>query len=245
VPSKASRSIWAGTARIGDVLQSAAAVLCNSSDTLLRADALAGGEMRGRVVRLGARAPREPVAKHERPTVATLAHVIGRKRHEDVIRALFLAEPRVPELGWVVIGDGPERARLEGVAAEAGVRAEWLGQLDHEDALRALARCHVMALPSEDEAFGVAYVEALACGVPAIGCRGEGGPEEIAAIGEGMRLVPARAPGALAEVLAELFADPAALERLGTAARRTAAEHFSWEACGETTVAAYREVLAA
>ena len=54
-----------------------------------------------------------------------------------------------------------------------------------------------MALPSVDEAFGVAYVEALACGVPAIGCAGEGGPEEIAALGEGMLLVPPRDPDAL------------------------------------------------
>ena len=42
-------------------------------------------------------------------------------------------------------------------------------------------------LPSVDEAFGVAYVEAMAGGVPAIGCRGEGGPEEIAAAGGGIR----------------------------------------------------------
>ena len=46
-----------------------------------------------------------------------------------------------------------------------------------------------------DEAFGVAYVEAMAGGIPAIGCRGEAGPEEIAAAGGGIRLVAARRPG--------------------------------------------------
>jgi glycosyltransferase involved in cell wall biosynthesis len=145
----------------------------------------------------------------------------------------------------VVIGDGPERGRLEGLAAEAGVHVRWVGQLDHEDALRELARCHVMALPSVDEAFGVAYVEALACGVPAIGSRGEGGPEEIAAMGGGMLLVPPREAAALADTMAEVLSDADARERLATEARRTAAQHFSWEACGRATLAAYSDVMRA
>jgi glycosyltransferase involved in cell wall biosynthesis len=228
---------------VADVLRSAAAVLCNSADTLCRADALTGGTMHGRVVRLGARPPEPAPPRRDEPTVCTLGHVVARKRHEDVVHALAAAAGRVQGLRWVVIGDGPERARLERLAAESGVRAEWLGQLDHDEAMRALARCHVMALPSVDEAFGVAYVEALACGVPAIACRGEGGPEEIAATGDGLVLVPPLDPAALAEAIVALLAEPSARERLGAAARQTAAEHFSWEACGRATVAAYREVL--
>lgn len=238
--------LMAGTAaraRIGEVLGAAAAVLCNSADTLTRADALAGGAMNGRVVRLGARASDDPPPRHKAPTVCTLGHVIARKRHEDVVRALATAADDVPGLRWVVIGDGPERARLERLAADAGVDAVWLGQLDHDEALRELARCHVMALPSVDEAFGVAYVEALASGVPAIGCRGEGGPEEIAATGGGLLLVPPRHPAALAETITGVLSDRPALDRLAEDARRTAAEHFSWEACGRATVAAYAEVL--
>ena len=72
--------------------------------------------------------------------------------------------------------------------------------------------------------------------------RGEGGPEEIAAAGDGMLLVPPRDPAALADALADLLSDALA-ERLGAAARGTAAEHFSWDACGRATVAAYRETL--
>ncbi len=229
--------------RVAEVLRSATMVLCNSADTLRRAGALAGDSMNGRVIRLGARPPQPAPPKRDGPTVVTLGHVIERKRHEDVIRALTEAGGRIAGLRWVVIGDGPERAPLERLAAEAGVRAEWLGQLDHPDALRELARCHVMALPSVDEAFGVAYIEALACGVPAIGCAGEGGPEEVAGAGQGLLLVPPRDPPALAARLVELFSEPDALERLGDSARRTAADHFSWEACGRATVAAYREAL--
>ena len=65
----------------------------------------------------------------------------------------------------------------------------------------------MFALPSVDEAFGVAYVEAMAGAVPAIGCAGEAGPEEIAAAGGGIRLVPPRDPEALAAELRALLGD--------------------------------------
>ena len=225
----------AARTRIGEVLREAAAVLCNSQDTLTRAEALTGGSMRGRVVRLGAQPPKDPPPKHSEPTVATLGHVIERKRHEDVLHALTAAGDRVPGVRWVVIGDGPERARLERLATEMGVQATWLGQLDHDVAMRELARCHAMALPSVDEAFGVAYVEALACGVPAIASRGEGGPEEIAATAQGLVLVPARDPASLADAIVRVLTDPPP----------TGADDFTWEACGRATLQAYSDVLGA
>jgi glycosyltransferase involved in cell wall biosynthesis len=57
--------------------------------------------------------------------------------------------------------------------------------------------------------------------------------------------VPAGEVDALATTIAELLSDSARLEQLSAAAGRTAAEHFSWDGCGQATVAAYREVLAA
>jgi glycosyltransferase involved in cell wall biosynthesis len=98
-------------------------------------------------------------------------------------------------------------------------------------------------LPSTDEAFGVAYIEAMAAGIPAIGCRGEGGPEEIAAAGEGMILVPPHDPQELGRVLAALLADGPRRARLGIAARATVRREFTWKRCGERTLALYREAL--
>ncbi len=236
----------AARARVGEVLGRASEVLCNSRRTLELCAELTGTQERMTVVHLGAEAPANVVAKRVEPTIATLAHVIPRKRHADVMRALAVLAGRLPELRWLVIGDGPERPALERLAAQLGVaaRVDWAGQLPHEDALTQLAGCHLMVLPSVDEAFGVAYVEALACGVPAIGCRGEGGPEEIAAAGEGMVLVPPRDPDALAETIAGLLDQHEQLDELGQAARATAVEQFSWERCGEATVAAYERALA-
>jgi teichuronic acid biosynthesis glycosyltransferase TuaC len=232
-------------ARIGGVLRRASVVLCNSKDTLIRCSALTGSAARMCVVHLGAEAPANPPPGRDQPTIATLGHVIGRKRHVDVLHALTVLGARIPDVRWVVIGDGPERAGLERLSAQLGVadRIEWLGQLAPDEALSELASCHVMALPSLDEAFGVAYVEALACGLPAIGCAGEGGPEEIATFGEGMLLVPPRDPDALAEQIAGLLSDPSRLEALSQAARRTAADEFSWERCGRATLKAYERAM--
>jgi teichuronic acid biosynthesis glycosyltransferase TuaC len=232
-------------ARIGGVLRRASVVLCNSRDTLIRCSALTGSTARMSVVHLGAAAPEDPPPKRDEPTIATLGHVIPRKRHVDVLHALTVLGAPLPDVHWVVIGDGPERATLGRLATQLGVndRIDWLGQLPPDEALNELARCHVMALPSLDEAFGVAYVEAMACGVPAIGCKGEGGPEEISGYGEGMLLVPPRDPDTLAGEIAGLLTDEERLTELSQAARKTAADEFSWEHCGHATVKAYERAI--
>src|SRR5205823_5777576 len=83
-------------------------------------------------------------------------------------------------------------------------------------------------MPSTEEAFGVAYVEAMAGGVPAIGCRGEPGPEEIAAAGGGLVLVPPGDIERLSQRVDELLSDPQRLREARQRARATVAAHFTW-----------------
>ena len=79
--------------------------------------------------------------------------------------------------------------------------------------------------------------------MPAIGCRGEDGPEEIAAAGGGIELVAPGDPRALADAIDALLSDAETLAALRRAARETVAREFTWERCGRETVAAYEEVL--
>src|SRR5262249_17418134 len=150
-----------------------------------------------------------------------------------------------PGLRYLIIGDGPERPALGRLAAELGVadRVELAGQLPQTEALGRARAANVFVMPSVDEAFGVGYVEAMAAGLPAIGARGEAGPQEIAAAGDGLRLV---APGdveALAAEVEALVAEPGYAKDLGAAARETVKRAFTWEACGRATVAAYEDAL--
>jgi glycosyltransferase involved in cell wall biosynthesis len=115
------------------------------------------------------------------------------------------------------------------------------GQLEHERALAEARRCHLFVMPGVEEPFGVAFVEAMAAGLPAIGAAGEGGPEEIAAAGGGMLLVPPDDHRALAQAIERVFAGDG--EELGRAARENVRRNFTWERCGRATLAAYRSVL--
>jgi teichuronic acid biosynthesis glycosyltransferase TuaC len=232
-----------GRAAVTRALGSARLVLANSAGTEQRARAL--GAAHTRVVHLGTDVPPERSREPALPAIATVGHLVARKRHADVLRALWLLRDSHPDLRWVVAGDGPERPALERLIRELGLggRAKLLGQLAPADARAVAQAATVFALPSVDEAFGVAYVEAMAAGVPAIGCLGEAGPEEIAASGPGIRLVAPGDPEALAAELRALLDDPAWRRELGDGARATVERAFTWAACGRATVAAYEEAL--
>lgn len=220
-------------------LATARLVLANSAG--IEGLARAHGARATRVVHLGADLP-AAVERSAQPLIATVGHLVARKRHDDVVRALV----DLPEARYLIIGDGPERGRIAELARELGVaeRVELAGQLQPEEALERARHAWLFAMPSTDEAFGVAYVEAMAGAMPAIGCAGEPGPEEIAAAGDGMVLVPAHDPAALASAIGALLADSGRRERLGRAARATVERSFSWAACGRATLAAYEEALA-
>jgi teichuronic acid biosynthesis glycosyltransferase TuaC len=228
-----------GEQTVRPVFESARLILANSAGISRRAREL--GAREARVVHLGADVP-EHLPRRDALTVVTIGHLVGRKRHADVIRAIWSLRDRLP-LQYLVIGDGQERPSLERLAAELEVPVEFTGQLPHEQALERLRGCAVMALPSIDEAFGVAYIEAMAARLPAIGCRGEPGPEEISRCGEGIRLVPPGDVELLAAELDAILSEPEYLADLGERAQQTVREHFTWEACGRATVAAYEDAL--
>ncbi len=232
-------NVRGGDRAVRNVFGAARLVLANSAGIAALASARGAGDTR--VVHLGADLP-APAAGCTEPLLVTVGHLVARKRHADVIRALA----RLPErIRYLVIGDGPEREALAALASELGVsgRVELAGQLEPELALARARSAWLFVMPSVAEAFGVAYIEAMAGGVPAIAVSGEPGPEEIAAAGAGIELVPAADPAALADRIAALLADPARLQSLKAAARQTVAEHFSWELCGQRTLAAYRDAL--
>jgi glycosyltransferase involved in cell wall biosynthesis len=236
-----ARESEAGRRAVRAGLGAARLVLANSAATEARCREL--GATATRVVHLGTDVP--PVPGDGSGGLVTVAHLVARKRHADVLRALWLLRDSHPDLEWTVVGDGPERPALERLARELGLagRVHLRGQLPPEQARAVAAAAKLFVLPSVDEAFGVAYVEAMAGGVPAIGCRGEPGPEEIAAAGGGIRLVAPGDPEALAAEIRAVLAEPQWRHDLAVQARATVAAAFTWEQCGRATVAAYEEAL--
>lgn len=233
----------AGAATVRSTLRHARLVLANSEGTAQRSADLGGRSVR--VVHLGADRPAAPSDAPATPTLVSVGNLVERKRHTDVLAALALLRDRQPGLRYVIVGDGPARAALTAQVEALGLEShvQFRGALPPAEALDVARSASLFVLPSVDEAFGVAYIEAMAGGVPAIGCRGEDGPEEIAAAGPGMTLVTPRDPPGLADAIDGLLGDPGVLGRLGAQARATVECEFTWEACGRQTVAAYEAVL--
>jgi glycosyltransferase involved in cell wall biosynthesis len=224
-------------------LRHARLVLANSAGTARRCTEQ--GARATRVVHLGTDVPSQPPGEPAQPALVSVGHLVPRKRHEDVIRALALLTERHRQLRYEIVGDGPERERLRSLAGSLGVgdRVAFRGQLPPEQGVRAAQQATVFVLPSLDEAFGVAYVEAMAGAVPAIGCEGEDGPAEIAAAGGGITLVPPCDPPSLAQAIDTLLSDHERRRAKGSSARATVEREFTWERCGAATVAAYESAL--
>ena len=239
------QGVGSGGPAVATTLRHARLVLANSTGTARRCSAL--GARDTRVVHLGADVPPEAGTPSDRPTLVTVGHLAARKRHADVISAVALLRDGLPGLRYVIVGDGPERERLRELATSLGVadRVEFRGQLPNDEATAVARSASLFVMPSVDEAFGVAYIEAMAGGVPAVGCRGEDGPEEICGAGGGIVLVPPRDVRALADRIDSLLASGASLQAMRLAARETVQREFTWEHCGVQTVAAYEQVLGA
>jgi L-malate glycosyltransferase len=155
------------------------------------------------------------------------------KSVQDCIR--ILAEVRKhANARLLMVGDGPERGPAEHLAWQLGVNqhVEFLGKQDHVERLIRLA--HVLLMPSRMESFGLAALEAMACGVPAVGTRVGGVPELITA-GEDGFLEEVGDIGSQSARVAELLTDDALQSRMGEAARRTASTRF----CSEKIIPLY------
>ena len=232
-----------GAAAVRAALHRAQLVVANSAGIEERCRVL--GARATRVVHLGSDLPAQRAEPYAEPTVVTTAHLVARKRHADVLRAIALLRDRHPRLRHLVIGDGPERPALEQLAEELQIagRVEFAGQLEPAAALERTRRATLLAMPSTDEAFGMVYVEAMAGWLPAIGARGEPGPAEIAAAGGGMTLVDPGDVAQLAAAIDALLQDERNREQ-GDEARATVEAAFSWAQCGAATLAAYEAAVA-
>ncbi len=180
-------------------------------------------------------------------SVLTVARLTRQKRVDVVLRAVAAAAARVPGLSCTVVGDGPERGRLERLCGELGLarRVLFVGALRPRSApLRAeYGRASVFALTSVEEGLGNAYIEAGAFGLPSIGVDG-GGTPEVVVHGRTGWLVPADDPAATAEGLLRLLSDHEARRRMGREARLRVEAEFSVEALGRRSAEVVRAVIA-
>ncbi|HUI72870.1 MAG TPA: glycosyltransferase, partial [Spirochaetia bacterium] len=198
--------------------------------------------------------PSTPTLGLERNAVTTVGRLVSLKRFEDVIEAFPAVAESAPELTLRIVGDGPERSKLEKHAEASGVadRIRFLGQVT--EPARELAMSRVFVSTSAVEGFGMAIVEALAAGTPVIAADCAYGPREILSpstdstvllkegsdveLAEYGVLYPVGSVKALKKALERVLGDSALREDLGRKGRIRAAD-FSVE----RSTAAYERLL--
>ena len=144
----------------------------------------------------------------------------------------------------MLAGDGVERGRLEQQAERLGLthRVRFLGTVNRERSGRLFRGASVFAFPSRGEAFGVALLEAMAAGVPAVAAAA-GGIPEFAKHGENALLVDVDQAGQLADALARSWWDEHVRERVIAGGERTARD-LDWVNVSQTYEDLYTAAIA-
>jgi len=170
------------------------------------------------------------------PTVLTVARLTRRDKGFDVMaRAMPLVRARVPEAGWVIVGDGPLRGEIERLVSSNCVRdaARFVGEVSDDERDRWLRRASVFAMPSRlpaggkgGEGFGIVYLEAGAHGLPVV-AGDVGGALDAVIHDETGLLVDPTDHVAVADAICDLLLDPVRAAALGRAGKDRARE-FAW-----------------
>ena len=187
------------------------------------------------VIPPGVDLPDSPVIRRlNRPTIVTVARLVDTyKGHDVMVRAMRLVRKRVPEVRWVVVGDGPLRPRLEAMARREAVddAIEFLGAASDRRRDECYDHADVFAMPSRlpssgvgGEGFGIVYLEAGSHRLPSVG--GDvAGARDAVVNGETGILVDPTDHAAVASALTDLLLDRDRAARMGDAALRYAESH--------------------
>jgi glycosyltransferase involved in cell wall biosynthesis len=173
--------------------------------------------------------------------ISVIANLIAYKGHRDLIAALGLIKDQLPQ-PWRLLAIG----RDEGIGAELKAEAQslgigdkilWLGERGDVDEL--LSASDMFILPSHQEGFSNALLEAMAARLPVV-ATAIGGNSDAVVEGATGSLVPVRDPRALAAAILRLAQDPELRASFGDAGRRRVEQRFSLEACVDRYERLYR-----
>lgn len=171
-----------------------------------------------------------------RPTLLAVANLVPKKRHSLIIEALAALEG----VDLVIVGDGPERAKLEALAMRLGVgdRVRFLGGRPQAFLPRIYGAADLLVHPSLREGWPNVLLESMACGTPVVVSAFDG-VADIVAAPEAGRIVPDGGPRVLADAVRDLLGAPPA-----RSATRRYAENFDWSSTTAGQIELFREILA-
>lgn len=221
-------------------------VICNSHAAA--APLIEGGLPERKVTVIGNALPMEAFAGPHSPRVGSALRVgmiarmnAGYKNHADFLRAAAQIAARMPNVEFVLIGDGPLRPELERQAADLGIsqRVQFLG--DQRDIPSALASVDVSVVPSDSESLSNVILESMAANVAVVATR-VGGNSELLSEGRGL-LVPLHNEAELANAIERLLNDHQLRAEIAEKAKTYALANFSMPRIQQKYESLYSDLL--
>ena len=168
-------------------------------------------------------------------TLLSVGHLIERKRTHLTVAALRL----LPDFDFLLVGEGPERGRLEALAGELGLggRVRFLGARPHGELREIYTAADALVLASSREGWANVLLEAMACGTAVVASNIAGNSEVVRSAAAG-RIVGENTAEGFAAAIADLFAGEP--DREGT---RGYAQGFSWDATTLGQLEIFRGIL--
>lgn len=170
-----------------------------------------------------------------RPALVSVGHLIERKGHHRVIAAMSALR----ELDLLIVGEGPERARLSALVGRLGLggRVRFAGAVRQSELPLYYSAAEALVLASSREGWANVLLEAMACGTPVVASNVWGNPEVVMSRDAG-RITTTNTPEAIALAVRDLLGAPPS-----RAATRAYAERFGWEATSAGQVAVFEAAL--
>lgn len=169
-----------------------------------------------------------------------VGHLIKRKSIETVIRALPAILEKQPKIKLKIVGDGPERKRLEDLAEELSVRTSvyFKGQIENRLVPQEYKSAHILIHMAEEESHAQVYIEALASGLPIISADNVAASQILTPNNLGI-VVPKLDYNALCRAVLSLDSERRVMKKMGREARNYFEDHNDWES---VIIPKYQEV---
>ncbi len=165
--------------------------------------------------------------QNERVRFISIGNLIQLKGHDLTIRAFKRLSDQYPGKAELeIIGRGPLEEELKALAASLDIDVQFTGYIPYDQVAEHLAKADIFVLPSWFEALGCVYLEAMACGLPVIGCW-ENGIDEVIHDGEDGFLVHNKNEDELLAVMERLMHKDIR-EQIGQQARNRVIDSFTW-----------------
>jgi len=224
------------------------AVVCNSQAAADRL--IATGLSPSKIAVIGNALPAAvftaaPAALPKRPDAARVGMVARMnhryKNHSGFLRIAAQIHQRMPDVEFLLVGDGPLRQELEREAASLGLGASAIFLGDRQDMTAILASLDVAVLTSDSESLSNVILEAMAAGLPVV-AYGVGGNSELLSHQRGA-LIPAGNETSFADAVEKLLADSTLRQQAGRNALQFAQENFGLDRVRQRYVELYVSLL--